>query len=59
MQKNRTTHSTTAKLAVAGLLTAAAVAGSLLSVPVAGSKCAPLKVKKQKLIEVIIISEFF
>ena len=34
MQKNRTTHSTTAKLAVAGLLTAAAVAGSLLSVPV-------------------------
>lgn len=37
MQKNRTTHSTTAKLAVAGLLTAAAVAGSLLSVPVAGS----------------------
>ena len=43
MQKNRTTHSTTAKLAVAGLLTAAAVAGSLLSVPVAGSKCAPVQ----------------
>lgn len=43
MQKDRTTHSTTAKLAVAGLLTAAAVAGSLLSVPVAGSKCAPVQ----------------
>lgn len=31
----------TQKLAIAGVLTAAAVAGSLISVPVAGSKCAP------------------
>lgn len=30
----------TQKLAIAGVLTAAAVAGSLISVPVAGSKCA-------------------
>ena len=31
------------KLAVAGVLTAAAVVGSFLSVPVAGSKCAPVQ----------------
>lgn len=34
---------TTEKLALAGVLTAAAVAGSLLSFPVAGSKCAPVQ----------------
>ena len=33
----------TQKLAIAGVLTAAAVAGSLISVPVAGSKCAPVQ----------------
>ena len=33
----------TQKLAIAGVLTAAAVAGSLISVPVAGSKCAPVR----------------
>lgn len=33
----------TKKLALAGLLTAAAVAGSILGVPVAGSKCAPVQ----------------
>lgn len=33
----------TKKLALAGLLTAAAVAGSLFGVPVAGSKCAPVQ----------------
>lgn len=31
------------KLALAGVLTAAAVAGSLLSFPIAGSKCAPVQ----------------
>lgn len=35
--------STTKKVAMAGVLTAAAVAGSLLSFPVAGSKCAPVQ----------------
>ena len=39
MNQNETTS--TQKLAIAGVLTAAAVAGSLISVPVAGSKCAP------------------
>ena len=37
MNQNETTS--TQKLAIAGVLTAAAVAGSLISVPVAGSKC--------------------
>ena len=41
MNKNETTS--TQKLAIAGVLTAAAVAGSLISVPVAGSKCAPVQ----------------
>lgn len=42
--KNREkTDGTAMKLAMAGLLTAAAVAGSLISVPVAGSKCAPIQ----------------
>ena len=36
MNQNETTS--TQKLAIAGVLTAAAVAGSLISVPVAGSK---------------------
>ncbi|MBS6397142.1 MAG: energy coupling factor transporter S component ThiW [Clostridiales bacterium] len=34
---------TTRRLALAGVLVAAAVAGSLLSFPVAGSKCAPVQ----------------
>ena len=33
----------TQKLAMAGVLTAAAVAGSLISIPIAGSKCAPVQ----------------
>jgi energy coupling factor transporter S component ThiW len=37
------THITTQKLALAGVLIAAAVAGSLLSFPIAGSKCAPVQ----------------
>ena len=41
MNQNETTS--TQKLAIAGVLTAAAVAGSLISVPVAGSKCAPVQ----------------
>ena len=41
MNQNET--SSTQKLAIAGVLTAAAVAGSLISVPVAGSKCAPVQ----------------
>ena len=41
MNQNETTS--TQKLAIAGVLTAAAVAGSLISVPVAGSKSAPVQ----------------
>ena len=33
----------TQKLAMAGVLTAAAVVGSLISIPIAGSKCAPVQ----------------
>ena len=40
---NQTETTSTQKLAIAGVLTAAAVAGSLISVPVAGSKCAPVQ----------------
>lgn len=36
-------HSTTQKLALAGVFVAVAAAGSLLSFPIAGSKCAPVQ----------------
>ena len=36
-------HSTTQKLALAGVFIAVAVAGSMLSFPIAGSKCAPVQ----------------
>lgn len=36
-------NNATRKLALAGVLTAAAVVGSLISIPVAGSKCAPVQ----------------
>ena len=40
---NKTSHSSTRKLAVAGILCAVAVVGSTLSFPVFGSKCAPVQ----------------
>lgn len=39
----RNSHSTTQKLALAGVFVAVAVAGSLLSFPIAASKCAPVQ----------------
>ena len=43
LKMNTKETTSTQKLAIAGVLTAAAVAGSLISVPVAGSKCAPVQ----------------